>query len=251
MLGFINKDLFSTNMRERVQKIIAQSGLCSRRKAEELIQQGVVSVNGVRITIGDKADAQTDTICVGDKPIILEEKVHYMLNKPKNYITTNDDMYKRNKVTDLVPKKPRVFGVGRLDRDASGLLILTNDGDFAQRILHPKHKIKRTYIAILKEPFNPKDLKKFKEGVLIDKRKVFANAVILEKNIIAITLHVGFHKVVKRLCKEIGYYVKHLHRTHMGNLAVDVEQGTYRELDKKDMKKIFEEPHITKQTFIQ
>lgn len=238
-------------MKERVQKIIAQSGLCSRRKAEELIEQGVVSVNGVTITLGDKADASTDTISVKGQPIEIEEKVYYMLNKPKNYITTSDDMYKRKKIIDLVPKKPRVFAVGRLDRDASGLLILTNDGDFAQRILHPKHEIKRTYIAILKEPFKPKDLKKFKEGVLIENRKVFADVVMLEKNVLAITLHVGIHKIVKRLCKEAGYYVKHLHRTHVGNLAVDVDEGSYRELDKNDMKKIFEKPNITKKTFVQ
>lgn len=238
-------------MRERVQKIIAQSGLCSRRKAEDLIQEGKVTVNGVRITIGDKADWNTDEIKVDGTVLVREDKVYYMLNKPKRYITTSSDLFNRKTVLELVPRKKRVFSVGRLDRDATGLLLLTNDGEFANKITHPKYEVQKTYIAVLDKPFEKKDLNKIQKGILIDKHLVKAKAVILEKSTVAITLHVGLNKVVKRIFKELGYYVRTLHRTHIGNVAVDISQGSYRELKAEEMKKLFEKPNITKKTFFE
>ncbi len=237
-------------MEKRVQQIIAQSGLCSRRKAEELIEDGQVSVNGVTITIGDKAK-ETDQIIVNGQEIEKEPQAYYMLNKPARYITTSDDMYGRKKVLDLVPKKPRVFAVGRLDRDATGLLLLTNDGTFANKIMHPSNGIGKTYIAILDTPFKKSDIQKASKGVYIERTLVKAQIIQLDKNTVAITVHVGIHKVVKRVCKELGYMVKHLHRTHVGGLAVDVEDGQYRKLSSEDTKKIFSKEEITKDTFIQ
>lgn len=237
-------------MQERVQKIIASSGICSRRKAEEMIDEGRVKVNGVVISLGDKADAKEDIILIDNKQIRIEEKKYYMLNKPKGYITTSDDMYNRKKVTDLVPKSPRVFSVGRLDRDATGILILTNDGDFAQNIAHPSKEVEKTYIAILDKPFESPDLKKLKEGMDIEKHTVKAKVVILDKKTVAITLHVGIHKIVKRLFKELGYFVRSLHRTHIGSLPVDIESGEWRELTSEDKELIFIKPKITKETFL-
>ncbi len=237
-------------MKKRVQQIIAQSGLCSRRKAEELIEDGKVSVNGVVITIGDKAE-EKDTILVEGQEIKKEPQAYYMLNKPARYITTSDDMFGREKVLDLVPRKPRVFAVGRLDRDATGLLLLTNDGTFANKVMHPSNGIGKTYIAILDEPFKKSDIDKAKKGLYLDRTTVKAQIVQLDKNIVAITVHVGIHKVVKRICKELGYMVKHLHRTHIGNLAVDIEDGEWRKLSSEDMKKIFSKEEITKKTFIE
>ncbi|MBN1175039.1 rRNA pseudouridine synthase [Candidatus Woesearchaeota archaeon] len=238
-------------MQERVQKIIASSGLCSRRKAEELIEEGHVKVNNVVVSLGDKADSQTDIILVNGKQIKIEEKKYYVLNKPKGYITTSDDMFNRKKVTDLVPRSPRVFSVGRLDRDATGILILTNDGDFAQNIAHPSKEVEKTYIAILDKPFSTFDIKKFKEGIRIEKDIVKAKVILLEKNTVAITLHVGIHKVVKRLFKMSGYYVRTLHRTHIGSLALDLDKGEWRELTEEDKKLIFTKPKITKATFLE
>lgn len=237
-------------MLERVQKIIASSGLCSRRKAENLIAEGRVKVNSEIISLGDKADANTDIILVNGRQIKVEKKVYYMLNKPKDYITTSDDMYDRKKVTDLVPKHPRVFSVGRLDRYATGILILTNDGDFAQSIAHPSKEIKKTYIVILDRDISQEDINQIKEGVIVDKQKVQADIIVLEPNTVAITLHVGVHKVVKRIFKDLDYYVKTLHRTHIGSLAIDVDEGGFRELNDVDKELIFTKPTITKETFL-
>lgn len=235
---------------DRVQKIIAESGLCSRRKAEELIEDGRVQVNGVTITIGDKADKNVDKIFVNGQQIVSEDKVYYMLNKPKNYLCTSSDVYKRKTILELLPKKQRVYSVGRLDRDATGLLLVTNDGDFANKVTHPSNEVKKTYIAVLDNPFNMKDANKLEEGIRIDRQLVVGKITPLDKQTIAITVHNGMNKVVKRICKEMGYYVRQLHRTHIGNLALDVMDGDYRVLTQEDMKLIFEEPTITKETFV-
>lgn len=238
-------------MEERVQKIIAQAGICSRRKAEELIEDGKVQVNNKIITIGDKADAIKDTILVNGEKIKKEKIITYLLHKPKGYITTSDDMYNRKKVLDLVPLKPRVFAVGRLDRDASGLLILTNDGNLANKIMHPSHEVKKTYIAMLDSPFRKESITKARTGVYLDKQLVQAEIILLEPTTVAVTIHVGIHKVVKRLLKELGYYVKHLHRTHVGSLALDVEEGSWRIVTDEDKKLIFSKNNITKETFLE
>ncbi|MGE0793655.1 MAG: pseudouridine synthase [Candidatus Woesearchaeota archaeon] len=225
---------------ERVQKIIAESGLCSRRKAETLIEEGVVKVNNKTITIGDKADKTKDIITINNKPIKIEKKVYYMLNKPKEYITTSDDLFDRKIVTELVPEKPRVFAIGRLDRDATGLLLLTNDGDFANKIMHPRYEINKTYVVTLKnKPFNKDDLIYFKQGIKIDKTFVKSKVKIIDEYTLEVTLHVGIHKVVKRLFKELGYYVKDLQRSKIGNLKLDIPIRSYRELTEKDKELIF------------
>lgn len=238
-------------MIERVQKIIASSGLCSRRKAEEFIEKGQVSVNGRVITLGDKANAQIDKIEVNGRRIEPDKKVYYMLHKPKRYITTSSDMYGRKKVTDLVPSSPRVFSVGRLDRDSTGFLILTNDGEFANLITHPSNKVEKTYIAMLDKPFEKKHKEILERGVVLEKHRIIPKVVVLDKTTVAVTLHVGIHKVVKRMLKEVGFYVRQLHRTHIGALALDIESGTFRELSKEDMNKLFETSKITKKTFLE
>jgi 23S rRNA pseudouridine2605 synthase len=238
-------------MDERVQKIIAQSGLCSRRKAEDLIEAGRVKVNGHTIEIGAKADAKTDIVLVDDQELKQEEKVYYVLNKPKGYATTNADPFAKKKVIDLVSRKIRVYPVGRLDKDATGLLLLTNDGDFANKVAHPSHGVSKTYIAVLKTNITPAQIKRLADGVLIDDRLIRSEAIQLDKNAVAITVHVGLHKIVKRLFKEIGSYVKHLHRTHIGNFALNIPDGEWRELEEHEKKLIFSPPKITKDTFIQ
>ncbi len=225
---------------ERVQKIIAQSGMCSRRKAEELIFAGKVIVNNKTIKLGDKADSAKDVIRVDGRQIKIEKKVYYMLNKPRDYITTSDDMYGRKKVIDLVPPYPRVFAVGRLDRDCQGIIILTNDGEFANKIMHPRYQIKKVYEVILHQPFNKKDVTKFKQGVSIDGRIVKSDIKVISTSVVEVSLHVGLHKVVKRLFKETGYYVKKLSRKKIGHLTVNIPVGHYRKLTEKDLDRIFE-----------
>lgn len=233
---------------ERVQKLIAKAGICSRRKAEELIAEGKVKVNGITVSLGDQAE-ETDKILVNGSPLKIEPKVYYMLNKPKKLISTVRDLYGRKTVMTLLPKKLRIYPVGRLDRDATGLLLFTNDGDFANRIMHPSNEVDKTYIAVLDKPFNSKDAQTLAEGIKIDKMLVKGKIIKLDKATIAITIHSGLNKVVKRICKSLGYYVRKLHRTHLGNLALDVETGSYRELDKKDRELIFSKAKISRQTF--
>lgn len=225
---------------ERVQKIIAQSGICSRRKAETLIEEGKVSVNGKTAAIGDKADSKKDLIAVNGKPITTEKKAYYMLNKPQGYITTSDDRYGRKKVLDLVPNHPRVFAVGRLDKDSEGILILTNDGAFANRIIHPRYEIIKTYEVVLDKPFNKEDIQKFKNGIKIDRHIVKSNVRIISEKKVEIALHVGLNKVVKRLFKKMNYYVEKLTRKQIGNLKIDIPAGHYRELTEKDRNLLFE-----------
>lgn len=235
---------------ERVQKIIAAAGICSRRKAEDLIIEGKVKVNGKTITIGDKAN-NTDEVSVNNKIINQEDKKYYLLHKPKGYITTSDDMFGRKKVIDLIPKKPRVYSIGRLDRDATGLLLLTNDGDFANNIMHPSKEISKTYIAKLDKTINKEKLKLIEKGIRIDKQLVKAKTIFIDDRTIAITLHVGINKIVKRLFKALGFYVKKLYRTHIGNFELDIEEGSYRELNKKDKKEIFAKPEINKEKILE
>lgn len=234
----------------RVQKIIAERSRYSRREAEELIAQGQVKVNGVRIGLGDKA-SDDDIIEVKGNQIDPVDYRYYMINKPKGYVTANTDEYTDKVVSTLVPSDPRVYPVGRLDKDATGLLILTNDGDFANKIAHPRYEIVKTYIATLKEPLSGRTAKLIEQGMEIDGQRVNAKVIILEPKTVAVQVHEGKHKIVKRLIKAAGNYVKTLHRTHIGNLALDVEIGTFRELDQKDKKKIFEKPTITKKTFFE
>ncbi|MGM5479958.1 MAG: pseudouridine synthase [Nanobdellota archaeon] len=235
---------------ERIQKIIAKSGYCSRRKAEDLIDEGKVTVNNIVVSLGDKADVLTDKIMVGGKPISLEQKEYFMVHKPKGYITTARDEYDRKIVVDLVDTEKRVYPVGRLDRDATGLILLTNDGDFSQNIIHPRNEVQKTYVAILTEPFNKDDIGKLLSGVRIDKTWVKADqVVVLDRSTVALSVHVGINKVVKRLFKEIGYYVKHLHRTHIGSLALDIPSGGYRVLTEEDKTAIFTPLTLCKKTF--
>ena len=205
-----------------------------------MIQNNEVTVNNKPITIGDKAEPN-DVIKINGKEIKKEKKLYFMLNKPKDYITTTDDLYNRKKVTDLIPTKERIYPVGRLDRDAQGILILTNDGDFANKIMHPSNNVSKTYEVILDKKIDSKDILQLKKGIKIDKTFVKSKARILEDNKVEITVHVGVHKVVKRLFKILGYYVKKLKRTKIGKLRVDVPIGSFRELDEKDFKQILGE----------
>lgn len=201
---------------ERVQKIIAESGFCSRRKAEELIRKGLVLVNGKKIELGSKADSK-DTITVGKQRIEKTQKVYLLLNKPKGYITTAQDMFSRKKVTDLVKDVGfRVFPVGRLDRDATGLLLMTNDGEWANKMMHPKYEVEKEYLVELNDRVDKKVIREMNQGFYLKDGKVKPNVRMIKKNYCSLSLHVGKNKIVKRIFNHFGFRVLQLKRVRVG-----------------------------------
>jgi len=235
---------------ERLQKVIASHGYASRRKAEELILAGKVFVNNVQVTTLGTKVLPSDEIEV--EGILLEkpELVYYLLNKPKGYISTVVDEYQRKNVTDLIVPtsiNERVFPVGRLDKDATGLLILTNDGDFMQKMTHPKFHIQKTYEVTLKGLIQNTDLRKLLDGVFIEQGvKVKADEYALVKHIkqseasvVKVVIHEGKYHQVKRMFGVIGFPVKKLKRIQYGSLKLDnLPVGSYRRLKKQEINKL-------------
>lgn len=223
---------------DRVQKLIAHTGLCSRRKAEELIEAGEVKVNGQVITLGDKAE-ESDKIEVNGKLITFEKKVYLAFHKPKFVLTALGDESDRPSVQDFITTKERIYPTGRLDYNAEGLLILTNDGDFANIILHPSHEIQKEYQVWLDKPFHNNDLSQLKRGVKLKDGFVKADNIRVQKNKVDIAIHEGRHKIVKRMFKEVGYHVDRLIRTRVGPVTLgNLKEGKTRPLLPIEIEKI-------------
>lgn len=230
----------------RLQKFIAKTGLCSRRKAEEYIEAGKISVNGKKITeFGVKVDPKKDKVEYEGKVLELEEKkVYILLNKPKGYITANKDQFNKEAVINLVESDVRLFPVGRLDYDTSGLLILTNDGKLTYKLTHPKHNIDKVYIADVKGVPSKEEIKRFENGLNLDgfiTSKADLKIVKKEKNssTLEITIHEGKKRQVKRMCSEIGHEVTDLKRIKMGNLSLgNLKIGEYRNLTDKEVREL-------------
>lgn len=226
----------------RVQKIIAMSGYCSKRKAEELIKKGLVKVNRKIIKLGDKATIE-DEISVNEKKLdnsILKnkKKIYILLNKPFGYVTSMSDPHEKKLIKDLVKIKERVFPVGRLDKWTGGMLLLTNDGYFAQKILHPKNKIKKTYYVKVDKNISDIDLKKL-NGIKIEDIKVESAIKRLSKNEFEITIHEGRNRIIRKMLEKIGYKVIVLIRIKIGNLELgQLKRGYWRKLDNEDIKNI-------------
>jgi len=237
-------------MEERLQKLIANRGYCSRRKAEELIIAGKVTVNDEIITILGTKVATTDKIEV--EGILLErsEPVYYLLNKPRGYISTLDDELGRKSVIELVPQSSvneRVYPVGRLDKDTTGILLLTNDGEFMNTMTHPTFHIPKVYIATLRGLAMNREVEKLLSGVFIERGvKVFAdNVEVISRNKIAettkvqITIHDGKYHQVKRMFKQIGYPVKALKRVGYGSIELGtMPSGECRKLKKHELSQL-------------
>lgn len=221
-------------MAERVQKILAQAGVCSRAKAEDLIKQGRVSVNGKVITIGTSAEA-TDKILVDDKPIKIERLRYVLFNKPKGVVTSLSDPHNKT-IQDFIPIRERVFPVGRLDKDAEGLLFLTNDGDLANKIMHPRYETTKTYEVLLSRPFT--DNNKLKR-IKIEGRPVDIRDVKQAGNKVTITIHEGRKHIVKKIFHAIGYTITKLKRTKISKLSLGtLDVGEWRDLTEKELKKL-------------
>ncbi len=224
-------------MEERVQKIISNSGYCSRRKAEELISRGKVRVNGKIIKLGDKADLDTDEIYASTTLIEKNRPIYIMLNKPKHYEVTLSTSVEKN-VLDLVQVPERVFPVGRLDKNTTGLLLLTNDGDFANKITHPRYEKEKTYFVKLDKGIDKKDIQKIEEGVHLIDGKLRAKVKVYHRDQLEVTIHEGKKWIIKRLFFKLGYYVKELSRTRIGNLRMDVKIGKWRYLNEREVKEL-------------
>ena len=235
---------------ERLQKIIAMKGYCSRRKAEELIENGKVRVNGELITeMGYKASVN-DFIEVEGKPLDeVEEKEYYILNKPRGVVTTSNDEKGRKTVVDLINTKKRIYPVGRLDYDTTGLLILTNDGQLTNYLTHPKNNIEKVYVAKLEGIITKEQLGKLCRGVIIDGHKTSkAKAKILKldkkknSSVVELIIHEGKNHQVKKMFEAIGFKVTKLKRESIAFLTLDgIKSGEYRQLSVKEVKKLYGE----------
>ena len=235
-------------MKERLQKILAKAGVCSRRKAEELIKKGRVAVDGRIVTeMGLKVDPDHHLIEFDSKPVSSpEKKIYILLNKPTGYVTTLNDPQGRPIVTSLLKKiSSRVFPVGRLDLDTEGALILTNDGELAQRILHPSFEINKTYVAKVAGRPNRMKLQQLTTGIELEGRKTSPARLRILKteagtSTIEITIHEGKKRQVRKMFAAIGHRVLELKRIAYGGLKLgSLPKGKYRFLSKKDLKKIF------------
>ena len=232
---------------ERIQKIIAESGLTSRRKAEELIRNGKVVLNGKVVTeLGTKAD-YSDDILVDGKKIEREEKEYYLFNKPRGVITSTSDEKNRKVVTDYFNSNKRLYPVGRLDYDTTGLLIVTNDGELSNLIMHPKNEIEKVYVAKLDGVIKGTEINKLKNGVLLDGVKCIPKRVKLKSydkksnsSIVEITITEGKNHEVKRLFESVGFRVDKLKRERIAFLTLgNLKSGEYRKLNIKEVKQLF------------
>lgn len=223
-------------MQERVQKIMAHAGVASRRKCEEMIEKGIVKVNGKTAKLGDKADSDKDKIIVNGKPIRKEKKVYIILNKPKNILCSVKDKFGRKTVIDLANCKEKVFPVGRLDFNSEGLIILTNDGDFANQIIHPRYNIKKTYSVILDKQLRKEDIEKIRAGVVIDGRKVNVLDFTYTNQAAQLSIHEGRKHIIRRMFDILGYKVVSLKRISIGNLKLDLQAGEYKSVSREWLK---------------
>ena len=229
-------------MKERLQKILSGRGVCSRRKAEEWITAGRVTCNGVTAGLGDTADPDEDVILVDGKPLPSPSSyVYIMLNKPRGYVTTLSDEKGRPNAAQLIDCGVRVYPVGRLDMDSEGLLLFTNDGEFANRLMHPKHEVNKTY-RVLVNGYSDENLERLKQPIELDGYTIHAPGVKLLRTRdkgqaqLLVTIHEGRNRQVRRMCETAGMHVLRLQRISEGNLKLgNLESGKWRYLSPEEM----------------
>ncbi|MEM8868576.1 MAG: pseudouridine synthase [Verrucomicrobiota bacterium] len=242
----------STDEPQRIQKLIANAGLCSRREAEHIIEDGGVRVNGKVATLGDKAKL-SDAIFINNKPLMkktAERPVTLIMNKPKGFLCTNSDPHADRTVFDLLPadlQRQRLFCAGRLDKDSEGLLVITNDGDLAHRITHPSTEIVKRYRVVLNKDFRKEDITKLLAGVedegdFLKAEKVIPAPAVGEGHLrrLEVHLHHGKKREVRRLFEAHRYYVKKLVRIQIGGIILrNIPKGGIKILSKKDIERLF------------
>lgn len=242
-------------MEERLQKILSQAGICSRRAAEEYIRQGRVRVDGRPITeMGQKFDPARHHITVDGRALhVAEKKITLLLNKPKGYVTTMSDPQGRPIVSSLVKKIGlRVFPVGRLDIDTEGALLMTNDGDLAQQLLHPKFEIKRTYQAVVRGLISQSTVDELERGILLDGRQTWPAKISIKKisektTTVQCVIHEGRKRQVRKMFEAVGHPVIALKRLAYGNLQLGtLPLGAYRLLNANDLARLLSSPQAKK-----
>lgn len=228
-------------MIDRLQKILSAHGVASRRAAEEMIKAGRVTVNGAVALLGQSADPETDEILLDGKPLPSGgEPVYILLHKPRGYVTTLSDEKGRKTAAQLVADcGVRVYPVGRLDMDSEGLLLFTNDGEFANRLMHPKHEIEKTYLAWV-EDFSEDALQRLKRPIDLDGYRIRAPKVrCVKPGLLEITIHEGRNHQVRRMCQTAGMHVTRLKRTREGSLLLgDLPLGKWRYLTQEEVKRL-------------
>ena len=232
----------------RLQKIISDSGYCSRRKAEELISQGRVKVNGRPVKVGDKADPSKDLISIDGENLRIERRKtlrYIMLNKPRGYVTTMSDELDRRCVTELlVGIEERVYPIGRLDKNSEGLLLFTNDGAFANDIMHPSKHISKTYRVTVRPDIDDETLVRLSEGVVIDGRRTLpCTVLVLDKQpgrvVLQMTISEGRNRQIRKMCEAVGLEVARLKRTSVGPIRLGMlKPGEWRDLKPDELRAV-------------
>ena len=229
-----------------LNKFIAHCGVCSRRDAAEMVKLGKVKVNGVLVTEPGHKVSQKDEVIVNGKKIAVSKNLIYiLLNKPKDYITTTDDPHGRKTVLDLISRatNERVYPVGRLDRNTSGVLLFTNDGELAQKLTHPSNEIKKVYAVTLDKPLDKKHFDEILKGIVLEDGPatvdVLAYADLKDKTQLGVEIHSGKNRIVRRIFEHFGYDVKNLDRVIFAGLTKkNVERGKWRFLNEKEVREL-------------
>jgi pseudouridine synthase len=230
----------------RLNKFLASAGIGSRRKCDDYIVEGKISINGEVVrTLGIKIDEILDTITYEGKRVTLAQQLVYLiLNKPKGIITSANDEYDRNTVIDLIPISERVFPVGRLDQDTTGLILLTNDGELTNKLIHPKYKIPKTYHVLLDKIIHPKDKYHFERGILLEGKKTapckLSDIRVIDNcSFIEVILREGRKRQIRRMFEELGYHVIELDRIGFGSLTLTgLKRGEWRYLTEEEIKRL-------------
>ena len=239
-----NRQPAAANPLMPLNKFIAHCGICSRRDAAELVKQGRVKVNGLTIMgPGHKVSAKDEIRLNGKKISLAENLIYILLNKPKDYITTTDDPQKRKTVLNLIRVKERVYPVGRLDRNTSGVLLLTNDGELSQKLTHPSHEVKKIYHVTLDRPLEKKDFDQVLKGVKLEDGPasvdVLAYADARDKAQLGVEIHSGRNRIVRRIFEHLGYEIKNLDRVMFAGLTKkNVDRGRWRFLTEKEIRNL-------------
>lgn len=227
----------------RLQKFLAEAGVASRRKSEELISQGRVEVNGQVVTTPGTKISGFERICVDGREIRHEQKkIYILLNKPVGYISSAKDQFSRKTVLDLIGTvKERIYPVGRLDYDTSGLIILSNDGDFANKMMHPRHQMQKVYRAEIIGELSDEDIKRIENGMQIDDyktapAKIHIVSTAAERSIIEVTIHEGKNRQVRKMFETLEHPILHLKRVAIGSIGIGgLEEGKWRYLSKNEI----------------
>ena len=229
-----------------LNKYIAHAGICGRREAAEMVKEGKVKVNNELVTEPGHKVSPTDEVKFNGKKIFLAKNLVYiLLNKPKDYITTTDDPQNRKTVLDLISRgratKERVYPVGRLDRNTSGVLLLTNDGELAQKLTHPSHEVKKIYAVTLNKPLEKKDFDQILKGVVLEDGAASVDTLaysdIKDKTQIGVEIHSGRNRIVRRIFEHLGYDVRGLDRVSFAGLTKkNIERGKWRFLSEKEVR---------------